>query len=479
MLLDDLLQEVPDLRLLQLDHLLGRLDRRDQPLLLELVVDERLEQLERHLLRQPALVELQLGPDDDDRAARIVDALPQEVLAEPALLPLERVGERLQRPVVGAAQDAAAAPVVEQGVDGLLKHPFFVSDDDFRGAQLEELLQPVVAVDDAPVQIVQVGRREAAAVERHEGPQLRRDDRNHVEDHPLRLVPRLAEGVDDLEPLGELQALLGRGLGLHPGAHFERELLDAHPPQELLDRLGAHLGDELVAVLLAQLPVALFREELLLLEGGVGGIDDDVRLEVQDALQVAERDVEQVADAARQSLEKPDVAHRGRELDMPHALASHLALGHFDTALVADHPPVLHPLELAAQTLPVGDGAEYLGAEQTVALGLEGAVVDRLGLRHFAVRPGADLLRRGQGDADRLEIVDRAGLVREGGALAHGAEPFGVGSHRASPPAIAGSFCVPARSSMSRHKLCSSRTRTLKDSGSPGSTVVSPFTRAS
>ncbi len=55
-------------------------------------VDERLEQLERHLLRQAALVQLQLRADDDDRAAGIVDALAEQVLAEAALLALQHVG---------------------------------------------------------------------------------------------------------------------------------------------------------------------------------------------------------------------------------------------------------------------------------------------------------------------------------------------------------------------------------------------------
>jgi hypothetical protein len=69
------------------------LDGRDQPPFLELVVDERLEQLERHLLRQPALIQLQLGTNDDDRPAGIVDALAEQVLAEAPLLALERVGQ--------------------------------------------------------------------------------------------------------------------------------------------------------------------------------------------------------------------------------------------------------------------------------------------------------------------------------------------------------------------------------------------------
>src|SRR5216117_3962128 len=133
MLLDDLFERVPDFRLLQLDHFLGGLDSTDETLGLEAVVNERLEQLERHLLRQAALVQLQLGADHDDRTARVVDALAEQILTESALLALERIGERLEWPVVGAAQHTAAAAVVEERVHGFLEHALFVADDDVRG----------------------------------------------------------------------------------------------------------------------------------------------------------------------------------------------------------------------------------------------------------------------------------------------------------------------------------------------------------
>ena len=121
MLADDLVEDVPDLGLLFLDQLLGLLHGGGQALGVEPRIDERLEQLERHLLRQAALVQLQLGTDDDDRTAGIVDALAEQVLAETALLALEHVGERLQRALVGAGDDAAAAAVVEQRVDRFLQ----------------------------------------------------------------------------------------------------------------------------------------------------------------------------------------------------------------------------------------------------------------------------------------------------------------------------------------------------------------------
>ncbi len=247
MLADDLLEDVPDLSALLLDHLLGLLDGRDEAALFELVVDERLEQLERHLLRQPALVQLQLGTHDDDRTARVVDALAEQVLTEAALLALERVGQRLERPVVGATQHAATAAVVEERVHGFLEHPLLVADDHVRRLQLHELLQPVVAVDDAAVQVVQIRRREPAAVQRDERTKLGRNDRDDVQNHPLGLVRGPAERVHDLQALRELELLLRRGLVAHPLAHLLSEPVHVHAAQHLLDGFGAHLGLELEA----------------------------------------------------------------------------------------------------------------------------------------------------------------------------------------------------------------------------------------
>ena len=159
-------------------------------------------------------MQLELGTDDDDRAAGIIDALAEQVLAEAALLALQHVGERLQRALVGAGDDAAAPAVVEQRVDRLLQHALFVADDDVRRAQFDQPLQAIVAVDDAAVEVVQIRGREAAAVERHERTQIRRNHRNFLEDHPFRLIAGMDEGLDDLEALGELLRLqLGRRFG--------------------------------------------------------------------------------------------------------------------------------------------------------------------------------------------------------------------------------------------------------------------------
>src|SRR5919107_222778 len=175
--LDDLLEDVPDLGPDALDDPLRALDVVGEALLDELAHDERLEQLERHLLRKAALVELELRPDDDDRSPGIVDALAEQVLAEPALLALEHVAQALEAMVAGARDRPAAAAVVDQGIARLLEHPLLVPDDDLGRAELEEPLEPVIAVDDAAVQVVQVGGREAAAVELDHRAEIRRGER--------------------------------------------------------------------------------------------------------------------------------------------------------------------------------------------------------------------------------------------------------------------------------------------------------------
>src|SRR5438270_5963893 len=103
---------------------------------------------------------------------------------------------------------------------------------------------------------------------------------------------------------------------------------------------------------------------------------------------------------------------------MAETLAANFTERNFHTALVTNHAAVLHALVLAAEALPVGDGPEDLGAEETVALRLEGPVVDGLRLGHLAVAPGADLLRRRQRDLDGVELLGCRSLV---GALVESA----------------------------------------------------------
>ena len=107
---------------------------------------------------RPHWCNLQVRAHHDDRTRRVVDALAEQVLAEATLLALDHVRQRLQRAVASIrARAATATCVVEERVDRLLKHALLVADDHFGRVEVEELLQSVVAVDDAAVEIVQVG----------------------------------------------------------------------------------------------------------------------------------------------------------------------------------------------------------------------------------------------------------------------------------------------------------------------------------
>ena len=88
--------------------------------------------------------------------------------------------------------------------------------------------------------------------------------------------------------------------------------------------------------------------------------------------------------------------HRYDQRNVAHAFAAHLLLGHLHTAAVADDPLVADALVFAAMAFVVLDRAEDTLAEQTVALGLVGTVVNGFGLEHLAARLCQDLLGGGQ-----------------------------------------------------------------------------------
>ncbi len=144
---------------------------------------------------------------------------------------------------------------------------------------------------------------------------------------------------------------------------------------------------------------------------GRGGVrprhgGDHVRGEVDDLLQVLRRDIQQVAQPARNTLEVPDVRDRRGQLNVAHALATHVGARHLHATAFTDDALEAHPLVLTAVALPVPGRTKDLLAEQPVTLRLERAVVDRLRLLDFAVAPLADLIRGGQADAQLVVSVD-------------------------------------------------------------------------
>ena len=67
--LGDFFEDIPNFRSLPLDELLGAANSMNITKFLKTTNDKWLEKNEGHFFRQPALVELELRPDDDDRAS--------------------------------------------------------------------------------------------------------------------------------------------------------------------------------------------------------------------------------------------------------------------------------------------------------------------------------------------------------------------------------------------------------------------------
>ena len=135
-------------------------------------------------------------------------------------------------------------------------------------------------------------------------------------------------------------------------------------------------------------------------------VGDHVGGEVDDLLQVLRRQVEQVAQPARHSLEVPDMGNGRGQLNVAHPLAAHLGARNLHATPLADDALEPDTLVLTAVALPVPGRTEDLLAEEPVLLRLEGPVVDRLRLLDLAVRPRPDVVRRGKANAQVVEEVN-------------------------------------------------------------------------
>ena len=193
-----------------------------------------------------------------------------------------------------------------------------------------------------------------------------------------------------------------------------KEFTQIQVRQQTLNHFTAHFGmktavDESgiegLILLFVEDVVLLDRIFTLVVVAGIAGIFDDIGFVIEDALQIFHLHAQQRTDPAGQGVDVPDVCHRRHEVDVAHAVAAYFGGGDFDPALFADDAFVAHLLVFTAKTLVVTDRPEDFGAEKSVAFGLEGAVVDRLGFFDFTEAPGENLLRTRQPQLDRLDIL--------------------------------------------------------------------------
>ena len=345
---------------------------------------------------------------------------------------------------------------------------------------MEQRAETVVAVDDAPIEIVEIRGRKTATLERNERTEVWRDDGKDTQNHPFRAALRLSEALNELQALGEFFAeLLGAGVA-HGLFDFLLEIGEVDIGKNFLDRLGAHAGGEALTVLLLGITEFRLGEELAFLERRVAGIDDNVILVINHALELAARHVEHEAEARGHAFVEPNVRDRHSEVDVAHALAANAGERNFHAATVADDALVLDAFVFSAGALPIAGGTENALAEKTALFRLEGAVVDGLGILDLAFAPTAHGVGGCHGDGNLVE-TDRLGFTKGFAEINffhvwNGSSVLG-GWDQARAASVSAGCLPPTRTS--RPRPCISLMSTLKDSGVPASSELSPFTMLS
>ena len=213
--------------------------------------------------------------------------------------------------------------VIEECVDRLLQHPFFVANDDFRRFECQQCFQAVVAVDDATIEVIQVGGGETSAFKRNERAQIRRNNRQHFEGHPLGTRFALDEPFDDFHLLNQLFA----GHFAAGGRQCVFELAEASGQIDFLKQFtnpfGPDAGVEAVnTVVVERLAIFEFREKLFLFKRSFAGINHDVVIVVDDVFEVAHGHIQKEAHAAGRGFKEPDMGNRNSQLNVSHAFAT-------------------------------------------------------------------------------------------------------------------------------------------------------------
>ncbi len=167
LLVHDLLQEVPENRVWlarALDHAFGRPSIGRVITLEEFADEEWLKQFQAHLRRQTALVEQKLRVAHDHGAPRIIHALAQQMLAQVAPLATDRVGQAFERLPTRPGEGTISVAVVKERVTRFLQEALLVVEHHLGCLQRRKTLHPVVAVNHALIEDIQIAGSESSAV---------------------------------------------------------------------------------------------------------------------------------------------------------------------------------------------------------------------------------------------------------------------------------------------------------------------------
>ena len=253
--------------------------------------------------------------------------------------------------------------------------------------QFQQTFQTVVTVNNAAVQIVQIGSGKTTTIQWNQRTQIRRQYRQHIHNHPFQFHTGTVEGFQHFQTFGDFF-----NFGIRTG---RLQLLtqdfdfagNVQGTQQFADTFCTHFGIEVVAVFVQFVVVIVFSQQLTTLQRSHTGIGYHKCFKVQYAFDIAQSHVQYHTQAGRQGFQEPNVGNRCSQFNVAHAFAAHFGQGHFYATFFTGYAFKFQAFVFTAQTFIVFDRAKDFGAEQTVALRFERTVVDGFRFFNFAIRP--------------------------------------------------------------------------------------------
>ena len=206
-LIDNLLEALPDHIVTIFDHFFGLLKSRRIAFFFQFGHEVWFEKLQCHQFRQTTLIHAKIRTYNDDGTSRKVDTFPKEVLAKTSLFPFDDLTQRLQRSFIGTLDGIATAAVIDESIHGFLEHTLFVAHDNIGRIQIHEAFETLVAVYDAAIKVVHVTNGKFPSIECHEWTEIRWQYRNDCKHHPFGSITTCDKTLDYFEAFDDGFAL--------------------------------------------------------------------------------------------------------------------------------------------------------------------------------------------------------------------------------------------------------------------------------
>ena len=172
--------------------------------------------------------------------------------------------------------------------------------------KLHKSFKTVVSVNYSSVQIVEVGSCKSAAVKLYHRTNIRRNNRDNIKNHPLKLITAVYESVNNIKSFKELCSLL-TCCTFKFCSEFVTKFFGINFGKKLFDSLCTHACLKVVFVSLTHILILFFCKSLLLLKRSITRINYDIKSKVKDLFKISLVNIENLTDTARNTLKVPNV----------------------------------------------------------------------------------------------------------------------------------------------------------------------------